>query len=100
MACHEEYPHLWALHKKYQSKGFSVISVSSDEELAKASAFAKELKATFPVIHDPEFKLHDKFGVVPIPANVVIDRRGKIVASIEGADIKKLDTAVARAVGK
>lgn len=77
-----------------------MISVSSDDDVKKASAFAREIKATFPVVHDPEFKIHDKFGVQPIPANVVIDRRGRVVASIEGVDLKRLDAAVAKAVGR
>jgi peroxiredoxin len=74
--------------------------VSPDEKASEAGAFAKEIKATFPVVHDPAYKVHEKFGVEPIPANVVINRKGKVVASIEGFDGtgKDLEAAVARAM--
>lgn len=56
------------------------------------------MKATFPVIQDTSYAIFEKFGVEPIPANVVIDRKGKVVAAIEGLDTKALDAAVATAV--
>lgn len=88
-----------ALQQKYGAKGFTVISVSSDESLREASAFAKEVKATFPVVHDAKGAVSDKFKVEAIPANVVVNRQGKVIASIEGADMPALEAAIAKAVG-
>jgi hypothetical protein len=72
--------------------------VSNDEKASEAAAFAKEIKATFPVVHDVDSKLNQKFGSPVHPANVVIGRNGKVILSLEGADLPKLDAAVARAV--
>lgn len=97
-ACRKEYPHLQALQKKHAARGFTVVSVSSDEDPKEAGAFAKEVKATFPVVQDPAYAIFEKFGVEPMPTNIVIDRQGKVVASIEGLDLKALDAAVAKAL--
>jgi peroxiredoxin len=98
--CHEEYPHLEVLHKKYGAKGFSVVSVTFDQDPKEAGAFAKEIKATFPVIQDANTAIFEKFAIEPIPANVVIDRNGKVVASFEGApNLKALEAAIQKAIG-
>jgi hypothetical protein len=58
------------------------------------------VKATFPVVHDTKTAIFEKFKVEPIPSNVVIDRNGKVVASVEGADMPALETAIKKALGK
>lgn len=98
--CHLEYPHLQEFQKKYGSRGFSVVSVSADPKVAEAGAFAKEVKATFPVVHDASSKMTDAFGVLPLPANVVVDRSGKVVYSGEGANLAALQSAIEKAIGK
>ncbi len=75
-----------------------MISVSADQTVTEAGAFAKEVKATFPVIHDPEGKIFDAYAVGPMPTNVVLGRSGKVVGIIEGVDLKALDAAVAKAL--
>jgi len=86
------------MQKKYAAKGFTVVSVSSDENPAEAGAFAKEIKATFPVVHDVKGTVSEKYGVLGLPANLVIDRKGKIVYSAEGSDVKGLTAAVTKTV--
>lgn len=75
-----------------------MVSVSNDETTQEAGNFAKQTKATFPVLHDPNNSVFGKYSISPIPANVVVNRQGKVVAAIEGADIAKLNAAVAKAV--
>jgi cytochrome c biogenesis protein CcmG, thiol:disulfide interchange protein DsbE len=86
------------MQKKYGAKGLRVVSVSADQSVTDASAFAKEVRATFPVLHDTAGKVHGQFGVLSLPANLVVDRKGKIVYSLEGDNIKALEAAVAKAV--
>jgi hypothetical protein len=50
------------------------------------------------VVQDPPYAIFEKFGVEPMPANVVIDRKGKVVAAIEGLNTKALDAAVEKAL--
>jgi peroxiredoxin len=97
--CREEYPHLQALHKKYGPRGFTVISISNDETAAEAGAFAKETKATFPVLHDPKNKIFDAYKAEAVPTNVVIDRKGKIAWSKDtGVDFKAMEAAIVKAL--
>ena len=74
--------------------------MSNDESLKEAGAFARQVKATFPVLHDPNDTVFKKYGVSAIPANVVIDRKGKVVFTVEGADIKAIDAAIVKALRK
>ena len=87
------------MQKKYGAKGFSVVSVSSDSTDQEAGAFAKEIKATFPVVRDSEGKIYTAFKSEAVPANLVIDRKGKIVYSLDaGTDLKALEAAIVKAL--
>lgn len=88
------------MQKKYGARGFTVVSVSNDQTAKEAGAFKKEIKATFPVLHDPKNVVYEKFGVSLVPSNVVVDRSGKVVHVQESADAAKLDAAVRRALGR
>lgn len=76
------------------------MSISTDEKVSEAGAFAREVKATFPVVHDPKATITDRFGVQAIPANVLVGRDGKVLYSAEGGDVKALEAAVQKALGK
>ncbi len=77
-----------------------MISISPDQSKQEASAFAKEIRATFPVIHDPKSVIFDKYHVGGLPANLVIGRNGKIAFGMEGSDTRALEAAVVKALGK
>lgn len=87
------------MQQKYGPKGFTVVSVSADQKLSEASAFAKEVRATFPVVHDLTASVFEKFQVEPLPTNIVIGRDGKVQLAQEGADVKALEAAVVKALG-
>jgi peroxiredoxin len=72
--------------------------VTFDEDPKQAGAFAKEVKATFPVVQDKKMAVFEKFKIEPIPSNVVIDRKGKVVAAVEGADLKTIEAAIVKAL--
>jgi hypothetical protein len=79
-----------------------VISISVDEgdkDRPKVVQWAKEMKAGFPIVHDPKgdsataFQMHEG-----IPYNVVLDRNGKVIGTNSG-DIPALQALANRAVG-
>lgn len=73
--------------------------MSSDATDAEAGAFAKEIKATFPVIRDSEGKIYTAFKSEAVPANLLIDRKGKIVYSKDAQpDLKGLEAAIIKAL--
>jgi len=77
-----------------------VVSVSNDETAAEAGTFARELKTTFPVLHDPKNTVYQKLGVTAVPVNIVVNRKGTVVAVFEGAEGPKGLNALKAAVEK
>jgi hypothetical protein len=55
--------------------------------------------ATFPVIRDTEGKIFTLFKSEAVPANLLIDRKGKIVYSKDaGTDLEALEASIDTAV--
>jgi len=50
------------------------------------------------VVHDTKTAIFEKFQVEPIPSNVIIDRNGKVVAAIEGADLEAIEAAITKSL--
>jgi len=73
-----------------------VISVSLEAEREDAGQWAKEFHVAFPVIFDPQRKIAQAYEVQAIPFNVAIDRDGKVVDVIIGADREAMDAVVAK----
>jgi cytochrome c biogenesis protein CcmG, thiol:disulfide interchange protein DsbE len=92
--CHREFPHLKNLDEKYRGRGLRVIAVSMDGDRATAAAFARRHGARFPVVFDPSAGVADKYRVQAMPHTLVLDRSGRVHATITGLDLKALDRAV------
>lgn len=73
-----------------------MISVSLDDDPAKAGTLAKQAGAKFPVIHDAGGKLAGQYGVTAIPLNVVIAPSGNVDEVILGANAEALKSAAER----
>ena len=77
--CRKEMPDLEALYQRFQSKGLVVLAIS-DEDRTKVEGFLAGKNFTFPVLLDPDRKVHEMFEVEGIPKSFVYDRKGKLVA--------------------
>jgi peroxiredoxin len=77
--CRKEMPDLEALYEKYKDQGFVVLAIS-DEDEAKVAPFIAEQKIGYPVVLDPDSKVHQLYQVLGIPKSFVYDREGKLVA--------------------
>jgi peroxiredoxin len=91
--CRAENPNVLAAFKKYSSKGFTVLGVSLDDDRAKWTAAIAKDGLTWTHVSDlarwknAAAKL---YGVQSIPANFLVDKEGKIIASsLRGADLDK-----------
>jgi peroxiredoxin len=83
--CREENPNLLAAYKKYNSKGFNILSISLDEERSKDKWLAaiKDDNLPWEQVSDLkgwESEVAVKYGIVAIPANFLIDPKGIIIA--------------------
>ena len=85
--CMQELPYLNAFHKKYGTKGLTVLAVATDgpETAAQVRNVAKRKKWKMPVIHDASGKLVAQLNPRGNnPFTVFIDKQGRIAKAHEG----------------
>lgn len=82
--CREENPNLIYAYQKYQNKNFSILSISIDrlKDKKKWIQAVKEDKLPWKQVSDlkTENTAAKLYGITSIPANVLIDPNGKILA--------------------
>jgi peroxiredoxin len=78
--CKLEIPWFIEFQQKYKDRGFTVIGISSDDELAALKPFVAEYKMNYPVLQGlGRDDVHEAFGPVwGLPTTLVIGRDGKI----------------------
>lgn len=82
--CRAEMPNVVACYKKYHEKGFEIVGVSFDQRKGPWVHAVKQLGMTWPQMSDLkgwQCAASDLYGVMAIPSNVLIDPKGKIVAT-------------------
>lgn len=87
--CRAENPNILTVYKKYNLKNFTVLSVSIDTDKMNWLDAIKEDKLPWMQVSDLKAKNEAAllYGITSIPANVLIDPSGKIIAK----DIKGLE---------
>jgi peroxiredoxin len=78
--CRKEIPDLAALYSGFASQGLVILGIS-DESADKVAPFAQKQDVPYPVLLDPDDKVHKLFSVEGIPKSFVYDREGKLVAT-------------------
>lgn len=82
--CRKEIPLLKKLYKIYRSKGLEIVSFSIDANKNSWQRASEDEGFTWPNISDlkaMDSEVYKKYPINGIPANVIIGRDGKIVAS-------------------
>lgn len=82
--CRKEIPVLKSLYKAYQDKGFAIVSFSLDDNRINWEKASEKEKFPWPNISDLkafQSEVMKQYPVNGIPANVIIDQDGNIVAS-------------------
>lgn len=81
--CRAEMPNVVEAYKKYHAKGLEIVGVSFDNDADAWKAGVAQLKMTWPQMSDLkgwESAAAKAYNVTGIPANVLLDQEGKIVA--------------------
>jgi cytochrome c biogenesis protein CcmG, thiol:disulfide interchange protein DsbE len=93
--CQIELPKFEAWQKQYASDGLQVIAISMDDGDSGVRRTVRRLHLNFPVLMG-DAKLGEAYGgVLGLPITFLIDRQGKIQASIKGeTDLAKLESRV------
>lgn len=95
--CIQEAPELstYAWHVRHD--GVVVVGVVFYDTVSSATAFAAHYGSLYPSIIDPEGIIANSYGVTSPPTTIVIDRQGRVAATLLGATTaKQLAAVVAR----
>lgn len=84
--CVRETPALEALHNQLKDSGVVVLGVSLDKNEKKYKDFLKRFRVTYAMTRDEKGEVSGLFGTYRYPETYVIDRNGKVVQKIIGAE--------------
>jgi peroxiredoxin len=74
--CLQEMPHLEALHRRYQSLGFTLLGVNVEDNPRAAERWLAERPVSFEILYDRNNDISKLYGVIAMPTTVLIDRAG------------------------
>jgi thiol-disulfide isomerase/thioredoxin len=100
-ACVAEVPRLAAAREKFGAKGFEIVGVNIDTDVAKAAAKAQQLKMAWPQLQDKgglEGELATQFGIVILPTMMLLDESGKVLH--RNLQATALDVEIEKALSK
>lgn len=81
--CRQEMPNVVANYNRYHARGFQVVGVSFDQKQESWAAAVKQLAMPWPQMSDLrgwQCAASEVYGIRSIPASVLIDPQGTIVA--------------------
>lgn len=96
--CIDMMPEIDRIKRKYEGKGFSVISISIDEDSKALRKFLSGLTSIEPVYHDNS-KGFKKWGVTVVPT-VFLLKNGVVKGIFYFSDVAKIEGAVRAELGK
>ncbi len=76
--CREEFPEFEAMYKELRDRGVEIIAISVDRKRENAEAFVAKYPASFPVIHDPNRAIADRYKPRAMPTAYVVDQAGVV----------------------
>ncbi|RMH36996.1 MAG: TlpA family protein disulfide reductase [Nitrospirae bacterium] len=84
--CKVEMPAMEALYRDLHPEGLVILAVSIDPQGAVVTRpFQQAWGLTFPILHDPDYRVGSLYGARTLPMTFVIDRRGVLRHRIFGA---------------
>ena len=85
--CRKEMPLVQAAYKRHRDDGFAVIAVNVSDDREDVKDYVKEMAVEFPIVLDPNGDTAERFGVVGLPTNYVIDAKGMVREEIIGGGL-------------
>jgi len=98
--CIEEIPNVVAVYNEFKDKGFTIVGISLDQDLAKLAAFTKENNMPWIQYCDGkgwDSPMASKFSVTGIPEMWLVGKDGKVASFDARADLRG---QVAKLLGK
>lgn len=85
--CRKEMPEVQAVYEKYRNAGFAVIAVNVGEDREDVEKYVKKMDVRLPIVLDSEGKIAERFGVIGLPTNYIVDGEGNIRDRILGGKL-------------
>ena len=82
--CREESPLLQRWHERIEPRGGTVLGIDVLDVTSDARAFVREYRLRYPMLRDGDGSTLKEFGVIAYPETFIIDRQGRIAASVRG----------------
>ena len=79
--CVGEIPHVKATYDKYHAKGFEIVGISLDQDLARLKEFTKSQGMAWPQYFDGKGwgnTISSKYGIKGIPTMWLVDKQGNL----------------------
>jgi cytochrome c biogenesis protein CcmG, thiol:disulfide interchange protein DsbE len=85
--CRVEIPSIERLYQTYGPKGLKVVAVSIDDPGSESAirAFARDMRMSFQVLHDPTGEIERAYQATGYPETVIVGKDGVIRKKIAGA---------------
>ena len=101
--CKLSLPRYAALERKLAGKGFSILTVSVDEDAEALNRFVAVTHLVLKVLHDSDAKVGERYAPAKMPTAYLVGRDGKnawVHESFVIGDEAKVEAAVERALAK
>jgi peroxiredoxin len=84
--CRIEMPAMEVLYREFSRRDFDILAISTDAQGAAVTRpFRDEMKLTFPILHDSDFRVGLTYGARTLPMTFLVNRRGIVTHRIFGA---------------
>ncbi|MEC7520701.1 MAG: TlpA disulfide reductase family protein [Myxococcota bacterium] len=95
--CAEAMPALERIYQRYRGQGLVVIGVSEDRTADNARGFLSRTRVSFPVMHDADHSVANRFRPPTMPSTYIIDRQGvvrHVHSGFRGGDAATLERQI------
>jgi glutathione peroxidase-family protein len=99
--CKLEMPWLAELRKQYAGRGFEVLGIMTDSgSQEKIESLVRQYGVEYPILRCNHVTAQAYGGLPDLPESFFVDRKGKIVAVMDGAESKQqIEANIRKALG-
>ena len=83
--CRAEMPSMETFYRRFKAQGLEILAVDGGEDAAMVRQFIQQNGYTFPVLLDRDNAVNSRYGISAIPTTFILDRSGKIIATVMGS---------------
>lgn len=82
--CRQSLPQLEQLSRALQPRGLAVVGVCIDEERSSCEQLVRQTGVRFPVVHDPQQRIAERWAPAAMPGTFVLSRAGLVRSAHSG----------------